>query len=276
LNLYNSACLFLFQSISMKKNTMLFVVLVFILFTGCRKETEELPSGIFLSKVIYHQNVDQIRHYYYNSQGLLSAREFTFDGRMIEKFQYKYDKSILNRIDFHEIRSHYDLTIIPKGYMIVGYESGKIIKITLIPDNFTITYSYNTRDQIIKVASTSSDYTLYDYNQNGNIIGATVYKDEIEYWKFFYEYDNMNNPFYNVDPIHESFGKLDLIRYKCPNNLVKSVFINENQDTISESEFVYQYDSNNLPVKSYELYTSEINGYYRDSVHTQLYLYEMQ
>src|SRR5690606_30813316 len=116
----------------MKKFITLFVLLVITLLAGCRKETEEHPSGIFLSKVIYHQNVDQIRHYYYNKQGLLSAREFTFDDRLIEKFQYEYDKSMVNRIDFHEIRNNYDLTLIPKGYMTLEYESGKISRVTLM------------------------------------------------------------------------------------------------------------------------------------------------
>ncbi len=260
----------------MQKLTTVFIVLVSAVFAGCLKEKEEIPSGIYLTKVIYHQNVDQIRHYSYNKQGLLSAREFTFDGRMIEKFQYGYVKYMVSRIDFHEIRNEVDLSLIPKGYMAIEYDAGKITSVTLMPDHFTTTYDYNSRDQIIKAAITSSDYTEYEYSEKGNIIEATVYKNDLEYWKFFYEYDNMKNPFYNIDPIHESFGMLDLIRYKCPNNLVKSVFINVKQDTISESEFLYQYDLNNLPVKSYELYTSESNGYYRDSINTLLYVYEIR
>jgi hypothetical protein len=69
---------------------------------------------------------------------------------------------------------------------------------------------------------------------------------------------------------------MDFIYYKCPNNLTKSIFINETQDTVSISEFVYKYNDHNLLTQSDELFTSESNGYYKDTISHILYEYELK
>lgn len=249
-------------------------IFIFLITAGCREDGEDFPSGVYLQQVIYHQNVDQIRTYHYNNQGLLSLREYHFNGKLIEKFSYLYSDGFISRIEYYGIRNNYDMTLYPGEHLVYEYESGKIVKSALIPGGNTVVYLYNDKGQVTKTSLSSQEYTTYEYDDKGNIIKSLVYKGDTLYWKFFCWYDNMKNPFYQVDPVHDNFSSLDLVNYKCQNNVLRSVFINEKQDTISQSEFIYTYDSNRLPVKSYELYTSEINGYFRDSLNTKLYIYE--
>ena len=259
----------------MIKKIKILGLLAALILTGCEKDESEIPSGTYLKKVIYHQNVDQIRHYYYNTQGLLSTREYEFNDIISERFEYKYENRKIVRIDYYGLNSHDDYTLYHKDYLIYEYEMDKIIKSTNYPELTTNEYEY-TNDRVEKIIHSSNSYTEYSYDNSGNIENATLFKDGNEYWKFTYMYDTKRNPFYNVEPIHDHFGGVDFIRYKCPNNLTYEIFVNENNDTISESEYIYEYNSNALPTLSYELFTSESNGYERDSMHTQLYEYEIK
>jgi len=251
-------------------------LLIIIGMIGCEKEKTTLPSGIYLSKVIYHQNVDQIRHYYYNNQGLLSTREYEFNDIITERFDYQYKNGLISRIDYYGLNSYNDYNLYHSDYVTYNYESNNIIESTRFSGGTSIIYEYNPNNRVIKKISSSSSYTKYSYDNNGNIQQAIVFKDGVEYWKFFYEYDEKHNPFLNVEPIHDQFAGVDFIHFKCPNNLTKEIFINENKDTVSISEFIYQYNSDNLPIQSYELFTSESNGYDRDSMNLQLYEYEIK
>ena len=49
---------------TMIKNIKILGLLAVLILTGCEKDKNKIPSGTYLTKVIYHQNVDQIRHYY--------------------------------------------------------------------------------------------------------------------------------------------------------------------------------------------------------------------
>lgn len=253
--------------------TAIIAALLMVGITSCEKQNT-FPSGTYLIKVIYHQNVSQIRHYNYNGKGQLSEREYEFDGRTIERFEYQYQNGLISRINFFGMKNYNDLTLYLLDYVQYEYISDNIVRSIKYPGNLSVNYTYNADNQIIKSAVSSADYTMYDYDNNGNISKATVYKDGIVYWSFYYSYDSKINPFYNIEPIHESFTIMDLIRYKCPNNLVRKTFINENQDTISDSEYKFKYNPINLPAQSYELFTSESNGYHRDSMNLLLYVYE--
>ena len=259
----------------MIKNIRILGLLAILILSGCDNDENKLPSGIYLKKVIYHQNVDQIRHYYYNDHGLLSKREYEFNNVISERFEYQYENGKVTRIDYYGLNSLDDYTLYHKEYLIYEYAMDNIIKSTKYPDLTINEYEY-TNDRVIKIIHPSDSYTEYQYGNSGNIEYATLFKDGIEYWKFTYKYDSKRNPFYNIEPIHDNFGGVDFIRYKCPNNLTYEIFVNENNDTISESEYIYEYGLNDLPTLSYELFTSESNGYERDSIHTQLYEYEIK
>lgn len=250
------------------------VLIILLMVMGCDKNDNNIPSGTYLTKVIYHQNADQIRHYCYNDQGFLASREFEFDDNITEKFTYQYDNGKLIKIDSYGITSNTDLTLKHQGYILFDYDIDDIKKATLYPGLITTAYEYDN-SRVRKIIHPDG-YSVYQYDSRGNIENAVLFKDGSEYWKFIYKYDNKKNPFYNVDPIHDNISGVDLISYKCPNNLTYKLFINENNDTISESEFIYKYNPDEYPALSYELYTSESNGYERDSMHTLIYEYEIK
>lgn len=245
-----------------------------VLLAGCERIKKNEPTGIYLSRVIYHQNVDQIRHYYYNDQKLLSMREYEFNDNISERFNYYYEDAKVVRIDYYGLNSNEDFTLYPKEYVVYEYDNDKISKATMYPGKSTVVYEYDN-SRVNKIVLSSNSYTLYYYDNKDNIVKAVVYKEGSEYWKFIYTYDSKKNPYYNVEPVHDNFGGVDFIRFKCPNNLTYETFINENNDTISESEFIYEYDSYNLPVRSYTIYTSKFNGYERDTTDTRIYEYEI-
>jgi len=259
----------------MMKNIKIIGLLAILILTGCEKDENKIPSGTYLTEVIYHQNADQIRHYYYNGQGFLSYREYEFNDIITEKFKYQYENGKINRIDYYGLNSYNDYTLYLKAYMIFDYNMANITKSTQYPDLMINVYEYDN-NRLKKIIHSSNSYTEYQYDSNGNIVNAILFKDGSEYWKFTYKYDNKINPFYNVEPIHENFSGVDFLRYRCPNNLKYEVFVNENNDTTSKSEYIYEYNLIDLPILSYELFTSESNGYERDSIHTQLYKYEIK
>jgi hypothetical protein len=257
------------NSNDMIKNIKILGLLAILILTGCEKDKNEFPSGTYLKRVIYHQNVDQIRHYYYNDQGLLSTREYEFNDIISERFEYQYENRKIKRIDYYGFNSYDDYTLYHKDYLVFDYESNNIIKATRFPDQHVMTYQY---DDIGRLINSNADY---EYDNNDNLIKIISYKDGEIYRKIYREYDSKSNPFYKVDPIHDHFSGVDFLHYSSPNNLIKELETNKNGDTLFFSEFVYEYEGS-YPTLSYELYTDRINGYERDSMHTQLYEYEIK
>lgn len=244
-----------------------------LLLTGCDHPARKQQAGIYLKSLIYHRNADQIRHYSYNDQGQLITRDFMFDGKLTEAFKYQYDGDKVVRIDFFESKSYDDPALVRGEYLVIDYTMERINRTTFFPGQTAVEYEY-ANERIVKTLNSPGYFTLYQYDNADNIIQADVYKNGAEYWKFIFRYDNMKNPFYRVDPIHDGFSNIDLIRYMCPNNLTYQMFVNEFKDTVSVSEYVYDYDSMELPVSSHELYTSEINGYNQDTIQVLIYEYE--
>ncbi|QHT69444.1 hypothetical protein GXP67_23775 [Rhodocytophaga rosea] len=260
---------------TVKSTTKLSILLLLVSLIGCDKEKDSIPTGIYLKRVIYHQNADQIRYYHYNNSGRLSSREYKFDNTTIDKFDYQYDNNLVDRINYYTIQSNTDHTLIQKNYVEYDYEANKIVKSTLLPENSVVTYVYDLNNRVIQVNKASS-IVKYEYDNLGNIKKATHFNDGIEEAKSCYEYDDKKNPFFRVDPIHEKYTEIDLIGYACPNNLIKYTYIQANLDTLMNSEYIFKYDNNKMPVESYEIYTSKSNGYDRDTMNLRLYEYEIQ
>jgi hypothetical protein len=258
----------------MNRFIIIFILLFIIGISGCKKESEEIPSGTYLKKIIYHENVDQINHFYYNNSGLLSSREYEFNGIISERINYQYANGLINRIDYFELYNNTDLTLYLKYYLTYEYELNNIKKSTFYPEKIITTYEYSNNR--ISKKNGSSKYTTFEHDNSGNIIKSVLYMEGEEYWKFIYEFDDKKNPLYKVDPVHGSIGEVDYIVYTCPNNLVKETFINENADTISISEYIYTYNNKDFPVESYELFTSKSNGYERDSINHKFFEYEIK
>ena len=258
----------------MKFNRTIIALIILFVAVGCDKD-EEMPSGVYLTRVIYHQNADQVRHYFYDKEGLLSHRQYRFEDIIAERFDYKYQDGKISQIDFYSLNNQNDRTLHYQNHLLFEYEAGNIVKSTLVPDESPLTYQWNN-DKRVTSMDEPTKTTEFLYDSRGNIKESTVYMDGEMYWKFFYEYDTGRNPFYNIDPIHDNFTRLDLIHYKCPNNLTKSIFINERKDTISINDFYYEYNDKNLPIESDELFTSESNGYYRDTISHILYEYKVK
>jgi hypothetical protein len=259
----------------MIKSINILGLLAVLILTGCEKDENKIPPGTYLTKVIYQQGGGQIGHYYYNNQGFLSSREYESGDKIEEKFIYKYENGKVNRIDYYGQNSYNDYTLYQKGYMIFDLDMANIIKSTRYPELITNVYEYEN-DRAKKTIHSANSYTEYQYDNSGNIEKAILFNEGNIYWIYGYKYDSKRNPFYNVEPIYNSFSELNLIGFKCPNNLIYEVCVNENNDTLSESEYIYEYNSFDLPTMSYELYTSETYGYDRDSTNTLLYEYEIK
>jgi len=242
---------------------------------GCDRQKDSFPSGIYLKKVIYHQQADQVRQYQYNSAGLLASRTYTFNNTITEKFDYQYKNGLVSRINYFAVNSNTDVTLVPKGYLMYEYDAGKIRQVALYPNNINYSVNYGANQRVSELTGPSS-FIRYEYDQAGVLTKSVLFSNGQEVGTHYYAFDNKRNPFFQLDPIHESANEPDFISYKLPNNLIKKVFVAANHDTISESEYVFKYNSNNLPTESYELFTSESNGYYRDSINHRLYEYEVK
>ena len=249
-------------------------LVILALMASCEKNSNSFPEGIYLEQVIYHQNVDQINHYYYNKSGLLTEREYQFNSVIAEKFLFQYTDGQISRIDFYAMKNNTDQTLYHQFYLLYEYASGKIIKSTNFPEEISYTYEYDSEGRVQKISGPES-VTNYEYDISGNVIKSDATYAGNQKWNFYYEYDTMKNPFQHVDPIYGNSGGVDFISYKCPNNVVKQTFINEHLDTVYVSEYYYTYNDHHLPVESYELFTSESNGYYRDSMHHRFFEYKV-
>lgn len=257
----------------MKISIQVFVFIVFLGLLGCEKEP--VPAGLLLSTVTYHQNVDQVRHFYYNNSGQLSSREYRFDNKVMDKLEYQYKDGLVNRIDFYTRKQYEDPSLYLENYLAFEYESNQLIQSIHYPENARYTYTYDQDGRLTK-ETTPSSLVKYAYDSKGNIAKSVSFVDGKEHWIFLYEYDDKRNPYYKLDPLNDNGLQLDFISYTSPNNLSKAIFINERKDTIYLKEYFYKYNDSNLPVESYELYTSESNGYERDTVNHNLYDYRVR
>ena len=264
----------------MKINKMILGILILFGISSCDKEIT-LPHGTYLSKVIYNQNIDQIRHYHYNNQGLLSKREFQFDNMIMEGFDYKYKGELINQIDFYEYRNE---TMYKAMYALIEYQSQSIVKSTFYPfytshNGSVSTYEFDNNNRVEQVSSQSKTF-VFLYDNRDNINEVTIYDHaNPEYdQKLIYEYDTARNPFYNLDPIHDGYftSEIDFIHFKCPNNPAKRTSVIQG-DTLSISEFIYKYNENDLPIESNELLNEKYRGYDNiQSINHKLYVYEIK
>ncbi len=252
-------------------NKLLFTLLVIsAALVGCNDDKDSAP-GIYLTKVIYHQDADQIRHYFYNDQGLLSKREYTFEHVLAEQLFYEYNDQQLGRIDFYSLGKN---GLAYENHIELKSEADKIVQFTLFPEQQKYAFEWNDNNMIKQTKG--SDFTEFVYDANGNITEERIYYGGEQHYKVYYEYDTKKNPLHNLDPIHDMLSFIDFIHYKCPNNVVKMTSFNKSGTTISVSEFVYKYNEHDLPVEADEIFTSESNGYDHEVIEHLLFEYEIK
>lgn len=259
---------------------ILFSLIVWLI--SCEKSENTMPKGVYLNKVYYHKNVDQVREFKYNNRGELIKRTYKFNEVIGEVFEYIRDGE-LKSIQYYSTASNTDLTLVYRNKIDYYYENGQMVKVELVEQNekFQVSYTYNSMGRIHKVNYTGISFGSGDlldveeyleYDVNGNINHLKDYRNGVLYSEYLYEYDNEINPYYQLDPINNSYSKLDLISYTCPNNIKKKYYV-MNNDTLSVTEYFYEYNEKDYPTFSYESYTSQLGNNDSDSTDTKFYEY---
>lgn len=221
---------------------ILFILI--ILFTGCNKNEENVPSGIYLKRIIYHQNVDQINILQYNKNGLLSTKEGQFGSKITGKLEYQYNNLRLSRISIYELAANQSGALITDRYLQFEYQNDLLIKSTLFPDNYVVNYEYDNDKRIIKQLNPESVRT-FEYDNKGNIIKETfAFNGDVD--TIIRTYDDKINPFYKVDLLNQTWAFIGVLSYYCPNNIIKQITLSK-ADTTNINVVHYEYNKYNLP-----------------------------
>ncbi len=246
--------------------------IILMVAAACEQAPEPKPAGIYLTQVIYHQNADQIRHYSYHSNGKLAVREFEFLDRIVEKFDYAYSGDQLQQVEYWSIKNHQDLTLYLLNTLQFHYSSDVMASTNLIPDNLTIHYNYDPAGRLVEWYS-DGQRKVFSYNMDGNIEKVESFTEDVLATTLMYYYDNFRNPFlrWTLCTIRDQVWMYYI--FFSPNNLLKCIALDENQDTLYVREFIYHYNTADYPEESFELYTSRINDYDRDTASHILFKY---
>ncbi|MBL7858806.1 MAG: hypothetical protein JNM57_14045 [Cyclobacteriaceae bacterium] len=241
-----------------------FVLMAFVLVGISSCEKDEALNKRVLDKIIFHENVDQVGKYVYNSDGKIMRYEYYFDKQLVEYYDFIYNREgkLVTKAYFEKKAS---------GAFVKIYEdvltynaSGQNDKITLggpAGTKYFITWDGDKISRIDYITSyfgvEHRSFFVLEYDANKNVSQTTYYtiegEDEIFNFVVNYEYDEKDNPKANFpDPY-------DLINnYNTPNNVVK-IIQRSTLDGIPHTitDIVYQYNEFNLPTEK----TETINSY---------------
>jgi hypothetical protein len=250
----------------MKKYTI-FIILVFLCFTTCKKEDNLYYSDTLLSQV--NSGDLAVHGLTYNSNYLIheSTEPFTY-----KRFSYDAD-NILKKVEEAYSFNAFSCVMIPgqspesdprkakiSVYSEFEYDNAlKLIK----KSNYFInsgnpqlvsyqTYAYGN-DKIVKLSSFNpqgqlTQYHDYTYDENGNLTRDDQYISTSEIKlvnSIIYEFDNKNNPF----QVFACEGEPGL--YTNINNILKETSVSYNGT--AESQYIrtniYEYNSLDYPVR---------------------------
>lgn len=271
----------------MNKHFKILGFLVLIGLVGCEKNKDTYPSGIYLKKVYYHKNADQVRLFKYNSDGQLVQRDFLFNDVIGERFEFRRDNHKTS-IKFYMVKSPYDYTLISKDRLDINFENDRITHTNYysVDDETEVLFFYDGNDNRInnityhtKLFMDETEMVIeeyFDYDDKGNIIKVDNLREGVLFSTTVYEYDNYLNPYYQVDPINNSFSKIDIVSYFSPNNPKSSCYIYPDDDTLSITEYHYEYNSDGYPSVSWETIDSKYDTNDYDSTGTKFFEYEIK
>ena len=270
----------------MNKNITILGFLILLGLIGCEKDDTDFPSGVYLKKVYYHKNADQVRLFDYNSKGQLAQRDYQFNDVIGERFEFTREDNKTS-ILFYDVKSPNDYTLIFKDRLDISYENEKIVKTNYYSskNDLEVLFYYNDNNRVNKIKYVTKRFVddsemtiemMYDYDNLGNITKVDDIRDGELWSTSVYDYDTQKNPYYLVDPINNSFSRIDMISYLSPNNPIRCVYMYPNNDTLSVTQFHYEYNSDGFPTFSYESIDSkyDVNDY--DSTGTKYYEYEIK
>lgn len=257
---------------------------IIIILIACEKDkNNSWPSGIYLKKVFYHKNIDQVREFHYNNNGQLEKREYIFNNIIGERFEFIRENEELYCILFYDVISPDNYSLVLKDRIYFFYENNRLVKTSYYSSESQqeTEYFYDSGVNICKSFSMAQNLfgdtieieEYYEYDSGGNIIKIEDFRNDELWSTSYYEYDNGINPYYLVDPINNSFSKIDLISYICPNNPKRNVYVYPGNDTLLIIQYHYEYNIDGYPSLSYESHDSkyDVNDY--DSVNTKMYEY---
>jgi hypothetical protein len=270
---------------NMNRNIPILGFLILFGLISCEKDNNILPSGIYLKKVYYHKNADQVRLFDYTPKGILAQRDYQFIDVIGERFVFIREDNKTS-ILYYSVKSPNDHSLIYEQRLDISYENEKIVKTIFYSSDivFEVLFYYGDNDdRITKIKyERLSDNTemiieeIFDYDNKGNITRINELRDGKLWSTSVYDYDPQKNPYYLVDPINNSFSKIDMISYLSPNNPIRYIYMYPDNDTLSTTLFHYEYNSDGFPRFSYESIDSkyDVNDY--DSTGTKYYEYEIK
>ena len=235
------------------------IILVFIsilLVFGCKNpitQPNESQEGILLHKTYTSPNTNTFTEYFYNDSSNLEMVQSFDNGDLARQTEYEYNgnQNIVKVITFHNYFGVPEYSYSTNEYNGQGLLTSAFFYLKMSDNNYELRsvakYEYDSNQRLNKSSILTSDsvevkYTLYIYDENGNIIETNFYQNGSLSFNDKYEYDNMNNPLKQKTTFNSIFNI-------SPNNVVKHSQINymmgNDQSIVNYS---YQYNNYGYPI----------------------------
>ncbi len=248
----------------MNIKTLLYLIIILITAASCNDD--HFLNKLVLDKVVYHENIDQIGQFKYNSNGTVQRYEYYFDNNKDEYLDYLYSNGKLSAKNYYHKLSNTDNSpyLLTQTQLFTYSPNGEIAKAYLDTENVSYVYSFVwSNGEIVKIevsyhsesSATESTYEM-QYDVNGNVIKRLFYtanEDNTLTLDYIveYEYDN------KINPLFESNDPIDLLSSTpnniSPNNVVKMVQrSSEDSEPYYIEEIEYIYNEFDLPVEKTE------------------------
>ncbi len=246
----------------MKIKNLLYLATLLLILSSCKDD--DFLNKLVLDKIVYHENVDQIGQFKYNSDGKIQQYQDFFNNKQTSYIDYKYSDGSLKERDYFSTYSGGDSFIQTQSQLFSYTANGELHKAYVDDSAQDVSeiYTYTWVDgnvSKVEIASQGSSrlekFYEMQYDANGNVVKRLFYVLEddsfILYYILEYEYDNKINPLFALG---EPIDLLTSIPNNIsPNNVIKILQrVNEDKDPYAITEMEYTYNEFDLPVTKKE------------------------
>jgi len=261
----------------MKLYNLIYLALVTILVSGCKKDQPSTPDNTDLSqqkgalaKEYFHRNADQVNVYEYNTLGQLKNFQYEFDGVPTERHEFVYVNGKCSSLKYYVFQKG-NVPLKLKSDWSFIYNGDKLIKVTILDlslaSNKTTNYDFTYNNKgfvatshmkvsgpaIIQPSILATDI-LYTFTTDGK---GNITREVAEFYLegsvnqtsiTNYEFDDKVNIKKGVEyPVNFS-------NFFCPNNWIRRETFVRNSDPRYIETRTFEYNSENKPIKHTHYY----------------------
>ncbi|MBU0561504.1 MAG: hypothetical protein KJ799_18545 [Bacteroidetes bacterium] len=238
------------------KNLISILIIIILLVSSCKDESTqplEIQNKNLLHKTYSNPNTNTYTEYFYDASDKLIMIESFYNGNLERRSEYEYNDNqyIIKENTFITYPGVPEYSYNLNEYDEQGFLSNTFTYLKMFDSTYELRsntkYEYDVNKRLIKSSIFNTDsvevkYTLFNYDENGNVVETNFYQNGSLSFNDKYEYDNMNNPLRQVTALFSVYtiSKNNVIKHSQINYMMGNDF--------STTAYTYQYNKYGYPI----------------------------